>query len=46
MELYHIAVGHVALGRAYGVTIGPVRPPSNLATKTTELFTPAASEEA
>jgi len=45
-------IGHVAIslgngyvlearGRAYGVTIGPVRPSLNLATKISELYTPA-----
>jgi len=30
-----------ARGRAYGVTIGPVRPSFNLATKVQELYAPA-----
>ena len=45
-------IGHVAIslgngyvlearGRAYGVTIGPVRPSFNLAAKISELYTPA-----
>ena len=45
-------IGHVAIslgngyvlearGRAYGVTIGPVRPSFTLATKVSELYTPA-----
>lgn len=45
-------IGHVAIslgnkyvlearGRAYGVTIGPVRPSFNLAAKVAELYTPA-----
>jgi cell wall-associated NlpC family hydrolase len=45
-------IGHVAIslgngyvlearGRAYGVTIGPLRPSFNLATKVQELYTPA-----
>ena len=45
-------IGHVAIslgngyvlearGRAYGVTIGPVRPSFTLATKVAELYTPA-----
>jgi len=47
------AIGHVAIslgngyllearGRAYGVTIGPVRPSFNLACKVHELYAPAA----
>jgi len=47
-------IGHVAIslgngyllearGSRYGVTIGPVRPSFNLATKVTELYTPALS---
>ena len=45
-------IGHVAIslgngyilearGRAYGVTIGPLRPSFDLATKVQELYTPA-----
>jgi cell wall-associated NlpC family hydrolase len=48
-------IGHVAIslgngyilearGKAYGVTIGPVRPSFNLATKVAELYTPAEVE--
>lgn len=32
-----------ARGRAYGVTIGPLRPSFNLASKVQELYTPAWS---
>jgi len=48
-------IGHVAIslgngyilearGKAYGVTIGPVRPSFNLATKVQELYAPAVLE--